>query len=235
MPTLWGLSVEETAKAILTKSCSKIVPVIEDLIAKYKIEREQIVLVGAGGGAGTLLTFTANMLGFKYQIPENAEVISSIGVALALVREMVERTIPNPTASDIAQIKKEAKELAMNSGAVEDSIEVYVEIDDQTQKVTAIAMGSTEVKTTDLMKHCTREETVAIAAESLGIGYERSNNCCCQRIFACGDNREKRQNILFVLWTVKALSRFSAPMALFSGLRWKTPQNPCVTIMGDCQ
>lgn len=163
------LSVEETAKAILTKSCSKIVPVIEDLIAKYKIEREQIVLVGAGGGAGTLLTFTANMLGFKYQIPENAEVISSIGVALALVREMVERTIPNPKASDIAQIKKEAKEQAMNSGAVEDSIEVYVEIDDQTQKVTAIAMGSTEVKTTDLMKHCTREETVAIAAESLGI------------------------------------------------------------------
>ncbi|HWR30620.1 MAG TPA: hydantoinase/oxoprolinase family protein [Negativicutes bacterium] len=164
-----GLSVEETAKAILTKSCSKIVPVIEDLIAKYKIERDQIVLVGAGGGAGTLLTFTANMLGFKYQIPENAEVISSIGVALALVREMVERTIPNPTAADIAQLKKEAKELAMNSGAVENSIEVYVEIDDQTQKVTAIAMGSTEVKTTDLMKHCTQEETIAIAAESLGI------------------------------------------------------------------
>ena len=68
-------------------------------------------------------------MGFKYQIPENAEVISSIGVALAMVREMVERTIPNPTAQDIAQLKKEAKELAMNSGAVEDSIEVYVEID----------------------------------------------------------------------------------------------------------
>ena len=53
---------------------------------------------------------------------------------------MVERSILNPTASDIAQIKKEAKELAMKSGAVEDSIEVYVEIDDQTQKETAIVM-----------------------------------------------------------------------------------------------
>lgn len=164
-----GLSVEETAKAILTKSCEKIVPVIEDLIAKYKLEREQIVLVGAGGGAGTLLTFTANMMDFKYQIPENAEVISSIGVALAMVREMVERTIPNPTAADIAQLKKEAKELAMNSGAVEDSIEVYVEINDQAQKVTAIAMGSTEVKTTDLMKNCTEDEALKIAAESIGI------------------------------------------------------------------
>ncbi|MDF2569849.1 MAG: Hydantoinase/oxoprolinase [Sporomusa sp.] len=164
-----GMSIEETAKAILVKSCEKIIPVIEDLIAKYKIERDQIVLVGAGGGAGTLLTFTANMLDFKYQIPQNAEVISSIGVALAMVREMVERTISNPTAADIAQLKKEAKELAMNSGAVEDSIEIYVEIDEQAQKVTAIAMGSTEVKTTDLMKNCTEEESIEIAAESIGV------------------------------------------------------------------
>jgi len=167
-----GLSVEETAKAILTKSCEKIIPVIEELIIKYKLEREQIVLVGAGGGAGSLLTFTAKMLDFSYRIPENAEVISSIGVALAMVREMVERTIPSPTAADIAQLKKEAKELAMNSGAVEDSIEVYVEIDDQAQKVTAIAMGSTEVKTTDLMKNCTEEEAVQIAAESIGVEKE---------------------------------------------------------------
>lgn len=164
-----GLSVEDTAKAILTKSCEKIIPVIEELIAKYKLEREQIILVGAGGGAGTLLTFTADMLGFKYQIPENAEVISSIGVALAMVREMVERTISNPTADDIAQIKKEARILAINSGAVEESVEVYVEIDEHAQKVTAIAMGSTEVKTTDLMKNCTEDEAVSIVAESMGI------------------------------------------------------------------
>lgn len=167
-----GLSIEETARAILQKGSEKIIPVIEDLIAKYKIEREQVVLVGAGGGAGTLLTFTANAMGFKYQIPENAEVISSIGVALAMVREMVERTLPNPTAADIAALKKEARELAINSGAVEDSVEVYVEIDDQAQRVTAIAMGSTEVKTTDLMKNCSREEAVEIAAASIGLDKE---------------------------------------------------------------
>ncbi len=164
-----GMSVEDTARAILQKSADKIKPVIEDLILKYKIERDQIVLVGAGGGAGTLLTFTANDMGFKFQIPEHAEVISSIGVALAMVREMVERTLPNPTAQDIAQLKKEAKEMAMNSGAVEDSIEVYVEIDEQAQKVTAIAMGSTEVKTTDLMKNCDEKEALEIGAQSMGV------------------------------------------------------------------
>lgn len=164
-----GKSVEETARAILQKSTDKIKPVIEDLIGKYKIERDQIILVGAGGGAGTLLTYTAHDMGFKFQIPENAEVISSIGVALAMVREMVERTIPNPTAQDIADLKKEAREMAMNSGAVEDSVEVYVEIDEQAQKVTAIAMGSTEVKTTDLMKNCNEDEAIEIAAESIGV------------------------------------------------------------------
>jgi len=164
-----GMSVEDTARMILKKSCEKIIPVIEELIFKYKLEKEQTTLVGAGGGAGTLLTFTAEMMGLKYQIPENAEVISSIGVALAMVREMVERTIPNPTAQDIAGLKKEARELAIGSGAVEDSIEVYVEIDEHAQKVTAIAMGSTEVRTTDLMKNCDEDEALEIAAAAFGI------------------------------------------------------------------
>lgn len=164
-----NMSVEDAARTILQKSCEKIVPVIEDLIEKYKLEKDQVTLVGAGGGAGTLLTFTANMMNLKYQIPENAEIISSIGVALAMVREMVERTIPNPTAKDIAELKKEARERAINSGAVEDSIEVYVEIDEQAQKVTAIAMGSTEVRTTDLMKNCDEQEAKKIAAEAMNV------------------------------------------------------------------
>lgn len=163
-----GKSVEDTANQILTTSCNKIIPVIEELIAKYKVERDQIILVGAGGGAGTLLAYTGNMMNFKYQIPEQAEVISSIGVALAMVREMVERTIPNPTVEDIAKIKREAKARAVHSGAVEDSVEVFLEIDETTQKVTAIAMGSTEVKTTDLSKKVDDAEALEIAKGTFG-------------------------------------------------------------------
>ena len=163
-----GKSVEETANQILKTSCDKIAIVIEELIAKYKVERDQIVLVGAGGGAGTLLAYTGKMMNFKYQIPENAEVISSIGVALAMVREMVERTIPNPTVEDIAKIKREAKDRAVKSGAVPDTVEIFLEIDETTQKVTAIAMGSTEVKTTDLSKKIDDKEALEIAKETVG-------------------------------------------------------------------
>ncbi len=161
-----GKSVEDTAKQILETSCNKIIPVIEELIAKYKIERDQIVLVGAGGGAGTLLAYTGKMMNFKCQIPPDAEIISSIGVALAMVREMVERTIPNPTIEDISKIKKEAKNRAIKSGAVPDSVEVFLEIDETTQKVTAIAMGSTEVKTTDLQKTVDEKEALEISNET---------------------------------------------------------------------
>ncbi len=158
-----GKSVEETATKILETSCHKIIPVIEELIAKYKVERDQIVLVGAGGGAGTLLAYTGKLMNFKCQIPPEAEIISSIGVALAMVREMVERTIPNPTIEDIAKIKKEAANRAIKSGAMPDTVEVFLEIDETTQKVTAIAMGSTEVKATDLTKKIDEKEACEIA------------------------------------------------------------------------
>lgn len=162
-----GKSVEETATDILNKASHKIIPVIDDLIEKYQIERDQVVMIGAGGGAGPLVRHTAKLMDFTFQIPDHAEVISSIGVALAMVREMVERTAPNPTVEDIASIKREAKELAIKSGAVEDTIEIYVEIDDQSQKLSAIALGSTEVRTTDMDKDIDLDEAKEIAIKTV--------------------------------------------------------------------
>lgn len=162
-------TVEETARQILQIATDKIIKVINELAVHYNLESDQMVLVGVGGGAASLLPFTAQTMKLRYQIPENAEVISSIGVALAMVRDVVERVIPNPTSQDIAQIKREAADMAISNGAVPESVEVHIEIDAQTQKVTAIATGSTEVKTTDLLKECSEEEARAIAAESLGV------------------------------------------------------------------
>lgn len=164
-----GVTVEECARQILQKAYEKIEPVITGFAEKYKIEREQISLVGVGGGASALLPFTAESMKLNYSIPQYAEVISSIGVALAMVRDVVERVVPNPTSQDIADIKKEAKTLAIKSGAVADTIEVQIEIDPQTSKVTAIALGSTEVQTTDLLKACDEDEACRLAAQSMNL------------------------------------------------------------------
>ena len=123
--------------------------------------------MGVGGGAAALIGFCSDKMGLRYSIPDNAEVISSIGVALAMVRDVVERVVPNPTPEDIRSIKTEAIDKAVESGAAPDSVEVHIEIDPQTSKLTAIALGSTEVKTTDLLKECTEEEARQLAADDL--------------------------------------------------------------------
>ena len=162
-----GKTVEEVATQILTRAYEKIEPVITELVAKYRLEKDRISLVGVGGGAAALIGFCSDKMGLRYSIPENAEVISSIGVALAMVRDVVERVVPNPTPEDIRSIKAEAIDKAVESGATPDSVDVHIEIDPQTSKLTAIALGSTEVKTTDLLKECTREEAAQLAADDL--------------------------------------------------------------------
>lgn len=164
-----GTTVEDIAGQIMEKSFNKIRPVINELIDKYKLEKDQISLVGVGGGAASLIIYYSNKENVKYDIPENAEVISSIGVALAMVRDVVERIIPSPTPEDIRSIKQEAMDKAISSGASPDTIEIHIEIDSQTSKVTAIATGSTEVKSMDLLKECSEDEARELAAEDMRI------------------------------------------------------------------
>ena len=162
-------TVEDIAEQIMAKSYAKIEPVILELAEKYHLEKDQISLVGVGGGAASLITYFSNKMGVKYSIPENAEVISSIGVALAMVRDVVERIIPSPSKEDIRALKNEAMNKAIESGATPESIEIHVEIDPQTSKVTAIATGSTEVKATDLTKEITLSEALELAAEDMRV------------------------------------------------------------------
>ena len=163
-----GITVEELATKILDKDYEKVSSCINTLADKYQLDHDTMKLVGCGGGAAALVPYCAKKMGLDYDIPENAEVISSIGVALAMVRDVVERVIPNPSQDDIRELKQEAVDSAINSGAAPDSIEVHVEIDSQTGKVTAIATGSTEVKSTDLLKECDETEAMELATRDLG-------------------------------------------------------------------
>lgn len=169
-----GTTVEDIAKQIMEKAYAKIEPVILYLAEKYKLEKDQISLVGVGGGAASLIVYFAEKMGLKYSIPENAEVISSIGVALSMVRDVVERIIPSPSKEDINAIKLEAMNKAIESGATAESIEIHIEIDPQTSKVTAIATGSTEVKTTDLLKECSEDELRELAAKDMRIPVDKT-------------------------------------------------------------
>ncbi len=184
-------TVEDVCEQILKKSYEKIRPVILELAEKYKLEKDQISLVGVGGGVSALLPYTAKLMELGYSIPENAEVISSIGVALAMIRDVVERVIPSPSKKDIADIKKEAANMAIANGAVPDTVEVQIEIDSQTSRVTAIALGSSEVQTTDLLKACTEEDAKEIAAKSMGVTVDETRLITKSNVFYVFTSKKK--------------------------------------------
>ncbi|MDL2324918.1 hydantoinase/oxoprolinase family protein [Ruminococcaceae bacterium OttesenSCG-928-A16] len=187
-------TVEDVATQILTKAYKKIEPVITELAAKYKLEKDAISLVGVGGGAAALIGFCSDKMDLRYSIPENAEVISSIGVALAMVRDVVERVVPNPTPDDIRSIKAEAIDKAVESGAAPESVEVHIEIDPQTSKLTAIALGSTEVKTTDLLKECSEEEAMELAAADLKVTPAQTEMVAATEQFRVYTTKEQQKN-----------------------------------------
>lgn len=91
-----------------------------------------------------------------------------------MVRDVVERIVPNPPKDDIRTIKNEALNKAVEPGATPDSVDVHVEIDQQTNKITAIATGPTEVKTADLSQAATEDEAHKIAADDMRLTFDQT-------------------------------------------------------------
>src|SRR5258708_6950069 len=129
-----GSLVRSLTGNLLDIATDKVIPVVDDLIAEYKLDRDQAVLVGEGGGAAALIPHASSRTGLRHEISRDAEVISSIGVALALVRDVVERVIPNPQPEDLNRIRREAFETAVTLVATPENVEVTIVVDHQTHR-----------------------------------------------------------------------------------------------------
>ncbi len=159
-----NLSVEDAARKVLEISCKKVEKQIEELIVEYNLDRQTVELIGGGGGAASLIPFTGTLMNLPARLAKKAEVISTIGVALAMVRDTIERNISNPTAEQILQVRREASEAVVKIGAVPESVEVQIEVDTRRSIVRATAFGTTELKKNDESANVGGIENAKIAA-----------------------------------------------------------------------
>jgi N-methylhydantoinase A/oxoprolinase/acetone carboxylase beta subunit len=163
---------EQLAHRMLDIASAKVIAAIDELIADYELDRETLVVVGGGGGAAALVPYTAQRTGVEFRLARDAEVISPIGVALALVREVVERTIVDPSPEDILRIRREAQDAVVAAGASPERVEVAIEIDTQRNLVRATASGATEIAESAAHRAQTGDELHASAARLLRAGTQ---------------------------------------------------------------
>jgi|HubBroStandDraft_4_1064222.scaffolds.fasta_scaffold00078_21 N-methylhydantoinase A len=175
----FDLLAQQLGKDALSLACSalaiaaeKLRGAIEELIADYVLERHHVTIVGGGGGAGVLVPAVAAAMHLPHRIARDASVISPIGVALALVRDVVERTVFSPTPQDIARVRREAADRAIAAGASPDSVEVEVEIDAQRNRVCATASGASALVESAAPVSCSEAECRLAAAQSLACAPE---------------------------------------------------------------
>jgi N-methylhydantoinase A len=192
-----GITMQQAATTILDISAKKVLDIVEHVIKEYKLKKERVVLIGGGGGASVLVPYIALKQQLQHKIAEHAEVISSIGVAAAMIHEEAEKTVTKPRLEDISALTEQVKKAALERGALPESITIQSEYisERSVMRVTAMGNVSLDIGTTNAQE-IRREEAHVLACELFGIdeGVKCILDTDNYHIFAC----EMNKKILFL-------------------------------------
>jgi len=135
-----GLSGIELARRMMQASTEALADLVTAVAGQHRLTRSTLVAVG--GGASVLGRPLADALGLDCQIPPGAEVISSMGDALSLVRAERERTVSRPTPADVDALIAEVEAEALAVGASPTSLQVHVSQIEDRGAIRAVAVGA---------------------------------------------------------------------------------------------
>ena len=142
-----GLAGDRLAAEVLAAAGEAVCDVVWELVHRQRLRSPRLIAVG--GGAGALGRHVAEMLHLPIDIPAGAEVISSIGDALAHVRTEHERTVTALDAATVRAMVAQVESEARRAGAAEETIEVRVEEHPERATIRAIATGALELDADD--------------------------------------------------------------------------------------
>lgn len=203
-----GTTMEQASTTILDISAKKVLDIVEHVIKEYKLKKERVVLIGGGGGASVLVPYIGFKQQLQYKIAEHAEVISSIGVAAAMIHEEAEKTVTNPRLEDISELAEQVKKAALERGALPESITIQSEYISERSVIRVTAMGNVSLDIgTANAQEIKREEAHILACELFGIneGVRCILDTDNYHIFACEMNKKmlflksKKQQQVLVL------------------------------------
>jgi N-methylhydantoinase A len=160
---------EEVAERALWTAARRVGQVVAEVAAEQGLEEPPVV--GLGGGAGALVPALADLAGLPWSIPLDAEVMSSVGDALSLVRVEVERGIARPSPEAVEELVREAEEAAVAAGAAPATVQVETEAVPERGALRAVAVGSAALRTGGEGGSEAEDEVLWLAAkEALGAG-----------------------------------------------------------------
>jgi hypothetical protein len=169
-------------------------------------------IVAVGGGAGGLGRHVAQLLGLPCVVPPEAEVISSLGDALSLLRAERERTVSTVESEDLRELARAVEAELLAAGAAPGSIEVRVEEEPEKGTIRAVATGAIGLRTGARPGRPVEDDAaVARAAASAGFGVPRRAG----QYWLAEAERGSR---------VLVLDRFADPVAAVAGEVVSDPQ-----------
>ncbi|MEP7112504.1 MAG: hydantoinase/oxoprolinase family protein, partial [Ilumatobacteraceae bacterium] len=135
-----GIDGRRVAERMMAAASEAVCELVYQLVSTQKLRAP--VILAVGGAAGGLGRFVASRMGLPCTVPADAEIISSIGDALSMVRAERERTVSVLTADIVRQLSDEAENEALAAGAAIGSVEVRIEELPERGTVRAIATGT---------------------------------------------------------------------------------------------
>ncbi len=167
-----GADPDTLAREALRLASEKIAQVCRELRKEYPLEGAALTMIGGGGGASVVVPGAAELVGLPYKRSRDAEVISAVGVGMALMKNVVEKSVVDPKEEDIKAIRSEVIRSLIESGADPDTIEIEIEVDKQKNVVRASATGTSSLVSTRQDEEIDEEKALEVAAASLGTAEE---------------------------------------------------------------